>query len=108
MTRICYVSRIWQTDCKLFVCAKEKTRNKQRYFTWLTPEPCGSWNKAAETILNFRILKPVNCINWELKFSMKWTMSSLNIYFTSYRNAKFYYKSLKLSSFGTWFDGSRA
>ena len=40
MVRICSVSGIFQTNCKLFVCAKEKTRNKKRYFTWLTPEPC--------------------------------------------------------------------
>ena len=40
MTRICSVSKIFQTNCKLFVCAKEKTGNKKRYFTWLTPEPC--------------------------------------------------------------------
>ena len=29
MTRMCSVSRIFQTNCKLFVCAKEKTRNKR-------------------------------------------------------------------------------
>ena len=56
-------------------------------------------------LLNSRILKRVNCINWELKFSMKSTMSSLNIYFTFYRNDKFYSKSLQLTSFSTWFDG---
>ena len=76
MTRICSVSGILQTNCKLFVCAKEKkTRNKKRYFTWLTPKPCRT--KQQKQSLNSRILKCVNCINWELKFSMKSTMSSL-------------------------------
>ena len=35
---------------------------------------------------------------------MKSTMSSVNIYFTCYRNNKFYYKSLKHTSFSTWFE----
>ena len=29
MTRICSVSRIFQTNCKLFVCAKEKQDAKR-------------------------------------------------------------------------------
>ena len=47
-------------------------------------------------------------MNWELKFPMKSTTSSLNIYFTFYRNDKFYHKSLKHTSFSAWFDGSIA
>ena len=35
------------------------------------------------------------------------TMLSVDIYFTVYRNNKFYPKSLKHTSFITWFDGSR-
>ena len=98
MTRICSVSRIFQTNCKLFVCAKEKARNlKKRYFTWLTQNLVEQ--SSGNNLLNSRILKRVNCINWELKFSMKSTMSSLNIYFTFYKNDKFYYKSLKHTSF---------
>ena len=31
----------------------------------------------------------------------------VNIYFTFYRNIKFYSKSLKHTSFSTWFDSSR-
>ena len=50
---------------------------------------------SGNNIWNSRILKRVNCINSELKFSKKSTMSSLNIYFSFYRNDKFYYKSLK-------------
>ena len=34
-------------------------------------------------------------------------MLSLNIYFTFYRNNKFHSRSLKHTSFSTWFDGSR-
>ena len=34
-------------------------------------------------------------------------MSSVNIYSTFYRNIKFYSKSLKHTSFSTWFDSSR-
>ena len=105
MTRICSVSRIFQTNCKLFVCTKEKTRNMKRYFTWLTPEPCRT--SSGNNLLNSRILKSDNCINWELKFSVKSTVSSLDIYFTFHRNDKFYYKSLKRKSFSAWFDGSR-
>ena len=89
MTRICSVSGIFQTNCKLLMCAKEKTRNRKRYFTWLTPDFVEQ--SRGNNLLNSRILKRVNCINWELKFSMKSTMSSLNIYFTFYRNDKFYY-----------------
>ena len=62
---------------------------------------------SGNNLLNSTILKRVKCINWELKFSMKLTMSSLNMYFTFYRNDKFYYKSLKYTSFSAWFDGSR-
>ena len=105
MTRICSVSRIFQINCKLFVCAKEKTRNKKRYFNWLTPEPCRT--KQRKHLLNSSILKCVSCINWELKFSMKSTMSSLDICFTFHKNDKFHYKSLKHTSFRAWFDGSR-
>ena len=54
--------------------------------------------------MNSTILKRANCINSELKFSMKSTMSSLNIYFTFYRNDNFCYKSLKHTSFSVWFD----
>ena len=38
-------------------------------------------------------------LTFDIKFSMKLTMSSLNIYFTFYRNDKFYYKSVKHTSF---------
>ena len=38
---------------------------------------------------------------------MKSTMSGVNIYFTFYRNIKFYSKSLKHTSFRTWFVSSR-
>ena len=34
-------------------------------------------------------------------------MSSVNIFFTSYRNIKFYFQSLKHTSFSTWFVSSR-
>ena len=30
MTKVCSVSRIFQTNCKLFVCAKEKKNKKQK------------------------------------------------------------------------------
>ena len=32
MTRICYVSRIFQTNCKLFVCTKEKATKQKEIF----------------------------------------------------------------------------
>ena len=38
---------------------------------------------------------------------MKSTMSGVNIYFTFYRNVKFYSKSSKRTSFSTWSDSSR-
>ena len=105
MSRICFVSGIFQTNCKLFVSAKEKQETKKD----ISP----GWpqnlvkQSSGNNLLNSRILKRVNCINWELKFSMKWKMSSLNIYFTFYKNDKFYYKSLKHTSFSAWFDCSR-
>ena len=98
MARMCSVFRIFQTNRKLFMCAKEKTRNKKRYFTWLTQNLVEQSSR--NNLLNSRILKHANCINWELKFSMKSTMSSLNIYFKYYRNVKFYYRSLTLFSMG--------
>ena len=97
MTRICSVSRIFQTNRKLFLCAKEKQETKRD----ISPD----WpqnlveQSSGNNLLNSRILKRVNCINWELKLSMKSTMSSLNIYLTFYRNYKFYYKSLKQTRF---------
>ena len=30
MTRICYVSRIFQTICKLFMCAKEQSKQETK------------------------------------------------------------------------------
>ena len=32
MTRVCSVSRIFQTNCKLFVCAKEKNKKQKEIF----------------------------------------------------------------------------
>ena len=46
MTRICSVSRMFQTDCKLFVCTKEKTETKRD----ISVDPRTLGNKAAETI----------------------------------------------------------
>ena len=82
MTRICSVSRIFQTNCKLFVYAKGKARNK-RDISPGRPQNLVE-QSSGNNLLNSRILKRVNCINWELKVSMKSTMSSLNIYFTFY------------------------
>ena len=46
--------------------------------------PDGPQNLAEQSsgnnLLNSRILKRVNCINWEFKLSVKSTMSSVDIY----------------------------
>ena len=82
---------IFQTNCKLFLCGKEKQETKERFHP---VDPRTLQNKAARNnLLNSRILERVNCINWEFKVSVKSTMSSV-IYFTFYRNDKFFYKSL--------------
>ena len=81
-----------------WLCMQKKNKKQRDIFHLVDPRTLQ--NKAAETIL-----KRVNCINWEFKFSLKSTMSSVNIYFIFYRNHKFYYKSLKHTSFRTWFDG---
>ena len=99
MTRICSVYRIFQTNCKNFMLAKEKKNRKQNEICHLVDPR----TKQRKQSLNSRILKCVNCINWELEFSMRFTMSSLNIYFSFYRNSEFYYKSLKHTSFSAWF-----
>ena len=98
MTRICSVSRIFQTDCKLFLCAKEKNGKQKEIFRLVDPQNLVE-RSSGNNLLSSRILKRVNCINWELKFSTKSTMSGLNIYFTFYRNDKFYYESLKTLKF---------
>ena len=49
MTRISSVSRIFQTNCKLFVCAKRKNKKQKEIFHLVDPRTL--WNKAAETIL---------------------------------------------------------
>ena len=78
------------------MCAKRKHKTKR------DNSPGWPQNLAEQSsgnnLLNSRILKRVNCINWEFKFSTESTMSSVNIYFTFYRNDKFYYKSLKHTS----------
>ena len=82
------------------MCQKENT-NKKRQFTWFTPEPCRT--KQWKQSLNSRTkICPLHQLGTQ--FSMKWTMSSVDIYFTFYRNIKFYSKSLKHTSFSTWFD----
>ena len=48
MTGICSVSRIFQTDCKLFVCTKEKNKKQKEIFHLVDPRTL--WNKGAETI----------------------------------------------------------
>ena len=89
-------------------CSCVKKNNKKQKEIFHLVDPIILLNKSSgNNLLHSRILKRVNCINWELKFSMKLTMSSLNIYFTFYRNDKFYYKYLKHTSFSAWFDGSR-
>ena len=79
-----------------------KENTKQKEIIHLV-DPRTLQNKAAETI--FWILESKMCQLHQLgiQFSMKSTTSSLNIYFTFYRNIK----SLKHTSFSTWFDNSR-
>ena len=106
MTRI-YV--LFPEYFKLIVncsCVQKKKQETKRDISPSKPQNLVEQSNGSN-LLNSRILKRVNCINWELKFSMKSTMSSLNIHFTFYRNAKFYYKSLKHTSLSAWFDGSR-
>ena len=85
---------------KLFVRAKENQETKRNI------SRCRE--SSENNLLNSGILKRVNCINWEIELSVKSTMSSVKICFTFYRNDTFYYRSLKHTSFSTWFDGSRA
>ena len=114
---LCTEGRMWRQEYILFLeyfklivnCScvqkKKETRNKKRYLTWLTQNLVEQ--SSGNNLLNSRILNGVSCINWELKFSMKSTMSSLNTYFKLYRNNKLHNKSLKRTSFSAWFDGSR-
>ena len=85
----------------MFMFEKENTKHKEIFHL------VDLKTKQLKQFLNSRIYKRVNCINWELKFLSKSTMSSVNIYFRFYRNNKFYSKSLKHTSFPTWFDDSR-
>ena len=84
----------------------QKENTKQKQIIHLV-DPRTLQNKAAETI--FWILEYKMCQLHQLgiQFSMKSTRSSVNIYFTFYRNIKFYSKFLKHTSFSTWFDSSR-
>ena len=83
-----------------------KENTKQKEIIHLV-DPRTLQNKAEETIFEFQNLRMCQLYQMGIQFSMKSTMSSLNIYFTFYRNIKFYSKSLKHTSFSTWFDNSR-
>ena len=80
-------------------CVQKKNKKQKEIFHLVDPR---------NNLLNSRILKRVNCINWKFKFSMKSTISNVDIYFTFYSNELFYYKSLKHTRFSTWFDCSCA
>ena len=79
----------------------QKKNKKQKEIFHLVDPRTFAEQSSGNNLLDSRILKRVKCMNWEFRFSMKSTMSSVNIYFTFYRNDKFYYKSLKHTSFST-------
>ena len=64
MTTICSVSRIFQTNCKLFVCAKEKNKRQKEMIHLVDPRTFAEQN-SGNNLLNSGILKRV--INWEFE-----------------------------------------
>ena len=75
----------------------QKENTKQKEIIRLV-DPRTLQNKAAETIFEFQNLKTCEL---GIQFSMKLTMSSVNIYCTFCRNIKYYSKYLKHTSFST-------
>ena len=77
---------------------KENTKQKE-IIHLVDPEPCRT--KQQKQSFEFSNLKMCQLHQLGIQFSIKSTMSSLNIYFTFYKNIKLYSKSLKHTSFST-------
>ena len=57
-------------------CMQKKEQETKRDISPACPQNLAEQSRG-NNLLNSRILKCVNCISWELKFSMKSTMSSV-------------------------------
>ena len=98
--KICSSPRIFETFVNCLRVQKENTKHKSHMVG-----PCRT--KQQKQSFEFWNLKTSQLHKLRIPFSMKLTMSSVNLYLTFYRNIKIYSKSLKHTSFSTWFDSSR-